>query len=376
MTSNLLDLAIRRLEDQAGSGEPIVQLIGNWLGVLPVKDLPNIGVGNGLWQYQEVARAGLLEATSQKAPRPFADGLSALRRRQFFVPHSPPGFEADPIAIFAVAIGIRMKKEADAVRWLNDLICRANDTETDEWRRGILWAAQSVLGVSDGRQLTPVLRVALCSKGIVNITNDDPKAAQELCLSLAEVTPQEAVFRRAALGHLLAISGHLRLHALEIADVVALLNSAEAALRRWPWESKARTTKTAAQKWDIQSEYHVQALLWALLRPVFPDLKDEEYLKGLGYKHPRVDLAIPSLRLIVEVKFLYEATQAALAKITGEIAQDCTLYLSEDNGFDCIVTVVWDSTGSVQHHDALASGLRRLQGVRDAIVISRPGDWK
>lgn len=95
----------------------------------------------------------------------------------------------------------------------------------------------------------------------------------------------------------------------------------------------------------------------------------------MGYKHPRVDIAIPSLRLIVEVKSLYAAAQTDLAEVIGGVAQDTGLYLSQDNGFDQILAFVWDSTGSVQHHATLADGLRRLQGVANAVVVSRPGTW-
>ncbi len=77
-----------------------------------------------------------------------------------------------------------------------------------------------------------------------------------------------------------------------------------------------------------------------------------------------------------KVKFLYKATQGALSGVTEEVAADSGLYLSEDNGYDAIIAFIWDNTGSVQHHGALAAGLRKLNGVVDAVVVGRPGTWK
>lgn len=379
MSENLLDLTLRRLEFRAKSGEILIRLLARWLGVVK-EDVPIAsGEGQGLWQYQEVARAGLREAIGQVPPRAFADGLAALRRREFFAPHQPPGFEADPLAILAVAVRIfAAGKDDSAVTWLDKLVRQAQDGEADGWRRGVLSFARVVLGVAQEVIIPPVLRVALSAKGITNCKVSELQAAQGACLVGDDPSPEEAVFRLAALQYLLATSGHLRLSALAVEDVVSLLRSVEAALRRWPWESKPRSSRKDAvpQRWDIQNEYHVQSLLWALLRPVFSDLKDEEYLKAVGYKHPRVDLAIPSLRLIIEVKYLYEATQAALSKKTEEVAADATLYLSQDNGFDRIVVFVWDETGSIQHHAALEAGLQTLNGIEGAVVVSRPGDWQ
>jgi hypothetical protein len=178
------------------------------------------------------------------------------------------------------------------------------------------------------------------------------------------------------LNTLMKIAGRIRFGKTEIEDISALLKNVEPALKRWPFEEKAKTQKSTIQKWDIQNEYHVQSFLWALLRPIFSDLKDEEYLKSVGYKHPRVDLAIESLRLIIEVKYLRESTQSALAGLIEQIAADASLYLSHNNSsFDKIIVFVWDNTGSVQHHNSLIQGMTEIRGIVDAVIVSRPGNW-
>lgn len=131
-----------------------------------------------------------------------------------------------------------------------------------------------------------------------------------------------------------------------------------------------------AQRWDIQHEYHVQSLLWAILRPVFPGLEDEENLPSVGHKHPRADILVPSLSVVIEVKYLREATQSARAKIIEEVAADTSLYLTDDSVYSSIVVFIWDATSSTHHHDELVNGIRKLRGIADVVIVSRPGEWK
>jgi hypothetical protein len=111
------------------------------------------------------------------------------------------------------------------------------------------------------------------------------------------------------------------------------------------------------------------------LSPLFDDLEDEEGLPSVGHKHPRCDLAMPRLRLVIEVKFLRQATQAARAKIVEEVAADSALYLAEHSPYDAVVVFIWDESGSSHHHDEFQA-LRRLRGISDVVVVSRPGSWK
>jgi hypothetical protein len=167
-------------------------------------------------------------------------------------------------------------------------------------------------------------------------------------------------------------------HRAKVADVVRLLEGVPHALKRWPWELKPKTAKAkaSAQRWDLQNEYHVQSLLWALLAPIFPDLEDEEYLHSLGHKHPRVDLAIPSLGLIIEVKYLRGGSQRDCAGIIEEVSADTGLYLSIPSDFSQIVVFIWDDVQASDQHAEMLQGVRRLRGIADAVIVSRPGRWK
>jgi hypothetical protein len=146
-----------------------------------------------------------------------------------------------------------------------------------------------------------------------------------------------------------------------------------AGLRKWAWETQPRTANGTARQWHVDNEYHVQNLLWLLLAPIFPDLDDEQYLTKIAQKSPRADLYIPSMKLIVEVKFLRAGDR--MQKIIDEIASDVSLYNAMGNDCAGIIAFIWDDSARSHEHDYLRQGLRKLPGIIDAVVISRPSDW-
>lgn len=375
MSNDLLSQLTERFHSIILDGASLVLLFAEWFSidvVTPIEEEPS-----SLWRYQLVADVAMRDVLGKSENYKFYDGLNFLKQKEYFVPNKMPGFEADPLAILAVAIGIdKNGLHVDDVNWLDRIIIEAIDKEQDKWRLDLLNAARVVLKTDIQSLNNVIIKCALSSKGLYQIAKDDYKLAEEQCLTLSDICSEDALFRYVTLNTLIKTAGRIRFEKNELADISELLKNVEPALKRWPFEEKAKTQKSTIQKWDIQNEYHVQSFLWALLRPIFSDLKDEEYLKSVGYKHPRVDLAIESLRLIIEVKYLRESTQSALAKLIEEIAADASLYLSHNNNsFDKIIVFVWDNTGSVQHHNSLIQGMTQIRGIADAIIASRPGSW-
>ena len=101
-----------------------------------------------------------------------------------------------------------------------------------------------------------------------------------------------------------------------------------------------------------------------------------ENLPSIGHARPRADLAVPSLRTLIEVKFLRHSGQAALREIIEEIAADTSLYLSRTKDFDTIIVVVWDDCAQTEQHHELQSGIESIRGVTAAIIIPRPSRMK
>jgi hypothetical protein len=388
--------------------EPILAAFAAWIGALGATDttLQSAALAATERQgasrhYQDVAILGFAcarhawrnEADEQRMRERFLDGLAWMRGRRFFVNGQPPGFESDGIALMGTGVGIASvcssSEIADTKKWLADIIAASLAlAPVSNWDTALLRAAETVVqsvGVDVSKRVSrtvtvePDLAAALAALGIVALAASDEAAARATILSPSyrTIPLERAAVQAVALRWLMRVGATALPTRATIADVVLLLGAVPHALKRWPWEEKPRTSRAGAvaQKWDIQNEYHVQSLLWALLAPIFPDLEDEEYLRSIGHKHPRVDLAIPSLGLIIEVKFMRGGSQSELADMVGQVSADTGLYLSIPSEFTQIVAFVWDDSRSNDQHAELLSGLRKLRGVTESVVVSRPGRW-
>jgi len=85
--------------------------------------------------------------------------------------------------------------------------------------------------------------------------------------------------------------------------VSAILSRFEAAMKRWRCDSDKLKNPI---RWPIVSEREVQDILYLVLRSYFDDLIDEEAMPKFGHKFHKPDFAIPSLRLLIEVKYAYQ----------------------------------------------------------------------
>ncbi|MBD1885550.1 PD-(D/E)XK nuclease domain-containing protein [Microcoleus vaginatus] len=168
----------------------------------------------------------------------------------------------------------------------------------------------------------------------------------------------------------LLISSQSALGSFSLEDVSKLLKRVPAGLRRWTSEEKSRTQGGKPRQWYIENEYHVQNLLYFLLAAVFTDIGEEEYTRSVGQKKPRVDLEIPSLKLVIEIKFWYPKDKPQ--KIIGEIAEDTSLYLAQGSPYEQMIAFIWDDSRRTEEHDLLDSGLKKLN-IFDVVIVPRPG---
>jgi len=155
-------------------------------------------------------------------------------------------------------------------------------------------------------------------------------------------------------------------------DLVCFLENIPAGLRRWTWEEKARTKTSDPVKWLVQNEYHVQNLLYILLGPIFTDVSDELYLEPLGQKTPRIDLYLPSIHTIIEVKFKKD-NKKSFQSFIGEVAEDASLYRSDPKYKDSnLLCFLWDNTRATQEHTKFKEGVLKIEGIDACIAISAP----
>jgi hypothetical protein len=224
--------------------------------------------------------------------------------------------------------------------------------------------------------------VALRSKGfeasgVASSIEGDEKQVLDIIRTESSVTlgiPRAAI-RLAALEWIRRARPIADLRNVSIAELCNLLRGATAGLKKWTWEAKPRTkTSPEARKWHVDNEYHVQNLLWLLLAPIFPDLIDEDATPKVGPVQPRADIGIPSLRAIVEAKFM-RPTDAPKDMIE-QIGEDASLYLVPGSRYDTVIPFIWDDSRRTEHHGEMVRGLRQIGGVADAVILSRPGSMQ
>lgn len=300
----------------------------------------------------------------------------------------PAPFVTDAVALLGVALGahsLGREAESSALQWLLGFVPKSAKLPTiANWQRCLFSAALSTLGshqiplpadpdIADIRTALRAHSVALWTTAKTEIEADE-----ELTLRLLkDEEGNDLPVVRAAL-RLAAFSWIRRSSAVAVpgrvtaSDLVKVLERVPAGMRRWTWEKQPRTKRGESRRWQVDNEYHVQNLLYFLLAPYFPDLKDEEHFSSIGQKQPRVDLFIPSLKLIVEVKFLRQGDR--ISKIIDELGSDASLYIAKGADYDGILAFVWDDSRRSEEHHLLRDGLKQIRGILDAVIISRPGE--
>jgi REase_DpnII-MboI len=298
-----------------------------------------------------------------------------LGGRAFFSAGRPLRFEVDGIALLGVAFGAAHAVQADDREWLEKLLERSSsEVATDAWQLGLMRLARLAIGERDLRIVPPDLAVAAAARGLGDVRDNDRENAWKMAVEFLphDSGPGRDAARLAAFQSEFARLGQIHIASATREDLTALLQNVSRGMKRWTFEFNKRTANSAMAKWDVENEYHVQNLLWAVLAPVFPDLDDEENLPSIGHKKPRADLGIRSLRTIIEVKFLRDRGQRSLAKIIEEISADAGLYLSRTTDYDNIVAFVWDDCAQTEQHYELKSGIEQINGISTAIILPRP----
>ncbi len=154
-------------------------------------------------------------------------------------------------------------------------------------------------------------------------------------------------------------------------NLISFLENISVGLNCWTWEEKPKTKTSTAVKWLIENEYHVQNLLYLLLAPIFPRIQKEVNLPPQGHKNPRVDIYIPELQLIIEVKYRKDKAKK-FADITEELAADKALYTSSEEYKNCkLVAFLWDNLASTEEYQKFKNGINGLK-YDGCVVISSP----
>lgn len=296
------------------------------------------------------------------------------------------GFCTDVISLLGIALGAKtlddVKVNLKIRDWFAKFIDQSFRCRLSEWEKSILVAVCQTIGIQAQVDFIyqPTLadvRISLKEKGALNYDADLERKDRYSVLLLIkqgsanDLSDAQVATRLAALFSNQRITPIVNLNGATVDDVSRILKRIPDAFRLWTWEERPRTKGGTARKWDIDNEYHVQNLLYFLLSPYFPELIEEENLPSVGQKKPRADLLIPNLSLIIEVKFMRKKTTPQ--DMIEQISADSGLYLTQESSYDKIIVFIWDDSNQSQEHDYMCKGLRRISGIVDAIVMSRPG---
>lgn len=148
--------------------------------------------------------------------------------------------------------------------------------------------------------------------------------------------------------------------------VSSILNRFQSAMRRWRYDHKSKNPI----KWPITQEREVQDITWLILRSYFNDLVDEETLPKFGHSSYKPDFGIPSIGLLVEVK--YARKKGDFKNIEKEVMEDSIGYLQNTDRYNKIIVFIYDHSCSVQEHEETKRALKKLKQIEDVIIVSRP----
>jgi hypothetical protein len=391
-SQNPVGLQLAALRDRiAGSNEPgdIEGLFARFLlGDVPAVDLRWAvdqsddevrAKHHGQTEFPAVAALGyMLYATAGRdgaAREAFDAGVARLRQRDPF-PHDRQSFGAHPLALIGLALGARAIAAGGeaTLSWIGGVIRDERSRQPEGFAAVLRDIALSIVAAGPvERPYFPdrvdsfALALWATRRALLAVRADlTAEAAQIRLAELVSVDPESVDPTRAA-----AIYAAITLllpsaieSALGIDAVASVLARFQDALRRWP-------NQTDGTGWPLTDEKKVQAVVYVVLRSVFPDVIDEETLTKVGLSSYIPDYAIPSLRLLIEVKFARVKTD--LKKIEKEILEDSAAYpMAGSGGYDQMIVFIYDDSASVQLHGVVRDALQKVPFIRSVIFATRP----
>lgn len=128
---------------------------------------------------------------------------------------------------------------------------------------------------------------------------------------------------------------------------------------------KAGIDKRAMRSLEIKNEYDVQHILYALLKPLFPEARTE-VPEDTGFSMVRTDIWIKELSAVIEIKCSRDSM--SIKKLTEEIAADMVHYQAEH-----IFFFLYDKNKIIDNPYAFRSTYQRVMDGKDIrIIIHQP----
>jgi len=321
-----------------------------------------------------------------EAKEKFIKSFNLLKKRDHFKgPHL--SFPFQPLTFLGIVLGAKAVKEGsfckDAVDWLTHVLNeRIKIGHVSSFSKLFYKYIEhhlkdKVIEISDMSQYSSLEELSLLEFGgmqnIFKIPNQQESLGQirkSILRLLVETQPERIEPEKAPIIWAAAnesIKKDINNLLLSPSFVSAILSRFEHAMRRWRYDPE--NTKNLV-RWPINQEKEVQDIIWMILRSYFDDVVDEETLPKFGHSSYKPDFAIPSLNLLIEVKYAYKKED--FKKIEKEIMQDTIGYLMNTQQYKKIIVFIYDNSSSVQEHDIARRDLIKIDEIEDVIIVSKP----
>lgn len=151
-------------------------------------------------------------------------------------------------------------------------------------------------------------------------------------------------------------------------DALALVHAVASSL---PISSKALTERGPGRpSFALESEKDLQDLLFFVLRSTFEDTRREEWTPSAAGNAKRVDLAIPSARVLIETKYVRNSQHGR--RVADELRVDIESYHTHPS-CGILFAIVWDPNRHIPDPTALERDLTasRSKGAASFDVVVR-----
>lgn len=309
------------------------------------------------------------------AIRNFEASLDRLKQRKDIF-QSSTSWIFQPAIVLGISIGVRAIGSEHLKQWLLSLVTEGIKFHRSNLMQKLIYVySASLLGqniafdfpkdLGNYSLLELALAIWLANRGILLVEKtdwlEDANAKILELLIIDGISGTEEDFRYAVLLDVVLGYVSTRSHLPSDELLIKVLKEFEPSMERWQYD------------WPIKNEYHIQAILWLMLRPYFDDICYEENLPKLGRSGHRYDLGIPSLGKLVEVKYIRK--QDDFQKIVNEVGTDAA-QITTQNQFREFLVFVYDTTSAVENHHWVRQNLLGFAPVKGAIIVSAPSMTK
>lgn len=133
--------------------------------------------------------------------------------------------------------------------------------------------------------------------------------------------------------------------------------------------SELRDRDADRPDFEMECEQDFQDLFYALLKPIFPDARPEEYTPKHATKSKRIDFVVPNISTVIEAKYIRNQSHAN--SVSDELKVDIESYHKHTNCKQ-MYAIVWDEEQYINdktNFENDLSGPRTIEGTEFQVDV-------